>query len=129
MRIHNPVNNFFLLHAQGGKSGGMMNDGGAMSPMSGMQSMMPGGGGGAPDAMAGMNRMAGGGGMNGMMMPSGMGGMMHGGHPGMQVQFLDSAQRRSSKKILLLEDNRKISVCKLRDIGIYRNQCCESASL
>jgi hypothetical protein len=108
----------------------MMNDGGAMSPMSGMQSMMPGGGGGgAPDAMAGMNRMAGGGGMNGMMMQSGMGGMMHGGHPGMQVQFLDSAQRRSSKKILLLEDNRKISVCKLRDIGIYRNQCCESASL
>jgi hypothetical protein len=59
--------------------------------MSGMQSMMPGGG-GAPDAMAGMNRMAGGGGggMNGMMSPnmmqSGMVGMMHGGH-GMQVSI------------------------------------------
>lgn len=64
-----------------------MNDG-AMSPMSGMQSMMPGGG-GAPDAMAGMNRMAGVG-MNGMMSPNmmqsaGMGAMMHGAHPGMQV--------------------------------------------
>ena len=64
----------------------MRNDG-AMSPMSGMQSMMPGGvGGGAPDAMAGMNRMAGGGGgmMSPNMMQSGMVGMMHGGH-GMQV--------------------------------------------
>ncbi len=105
-----------------------MNDGGAMSPMSGMQSMMPGGGGGAPDAMAGMNRMAGGGGMNGMMMQSGMGGMMHGGHPGMQVQFLDSAQRRSSKKISLIENYLKISAGMLPVIGIYCNQCCGSAS-
>ena len=47
-----------------------MNDG-AMSPMSGMQSMMPGG-------------VGGGGMMSPNMMQSGMVGMMHGGH-GMQV--------------------------------------------